>query len=148
MTVSRANLTKSANIRHVRAHPDSLQAIVLLGGNVRTSRFGQAIGRSILDLPVEKDQSLLGFWQSQAKDLVRKLGRERLAMRLMLDRGATEPAATTPVESVVLSVERDPYAFRGTGGVLRDLAIAYNDDDYLLVANAGQLLSEPLTDLA
>jgi hypothetical protein len=145
MTISRAHLTKAGTVPHRRARPEQFQAIVLLGGNVRTSRFGEAIGRSILDLPVEKDQTLLAFWQGQAQQLVRQLGLERLSMRLMLDREAMEPAAALPIDGVVLSVERDPYAYRGTGGVLRDLAGAYGDDDYLLVANAGQLLNETLT---
>jgi mannose-1-phosphate guanylyltransferase len=149
MAVSRAHLTsKEGPVQQRRARPEQLQAIVLLGGNVRTSRFGEAIGRSILDLPVEKDQTLLAFWQTQAQQLVRGLGLDRMSMRLMLDRSATEPAAALPIDGVVLSVERDPYAYRGTGGVLRDLAGAYADDDYLLVANAGQLLGEPLTELA
>lgn len=130
-----------------RARPEQLQAIILLGGNVRASRFGEAIGRSILDLPVEKEKTLLGLWQGQVKQLVIHLGLERLPMRLMLDREAMEPAAAVPVDGVVLSVERDPYSFRGTGGVLRDLGAAYADDDYLLVANAGQLLCEPLSNL-
>src|SRR5665213_215266 len=109
MTISHAHLTKGGTVPHRRARPEQLQAIVLLGGNVRASRFGEAIGRSILDLPVEKDQTLLAFWQGQALQLVRQLGLERLSMRLMLDRGAIEPAAAVPIDGVVLSVERDPY---------------------------------------
>lgn len=124
-----------------------MQALVLLGGNVRASSFGQAIERSILDLPVEKDLTLLGMWQGHAAQIVREWGLERLPMRLMLDREAIEPAAAVAQNGVVLSIERDPYAFRGTGGVLRDLADAYRDDDYLLVANAGQLLNDSLSKL-
>lgn len=147
MTASRTHLIKGGSLPHRRARPEQLQAIILLGGNVRTSRFGEAIGRSILDLPVEKNRTLLSFWQTQAKDLLNHLGVERMPVRLMLDRQAVEPAAARAIEGVVLSVERDPYAYRGTGGVLRDLAVAYADDDYLLVANAGQLLNESLDSL-
>jgi hypothetical protein len=45
-------------------------------------------------------------------------------------------------------VETDPSELRGTGGVLRDLAQEYDDDDVLLVANAAQLLVAPLHELA
>jgi hypothetical protein len=45
-------------------------------------------------------------------------------------------------------VDRDIHDFRGTGGVLRDLAQEHDENDYLLVATAAQFLSEPLVDLA
>lgn len=47
-----------------------------------------------------------------------------------------------------MSVERDPLDFRGTGGVLKDLSKGYGPDDYILVANAHQLLLQDLTRLA
>src|SRR5690606_20299334 len=43
---------------------------------------------------------------------------------------------------------RDPVEYRGIGGVLRDLAGDYHRDDYILVANAAQLLLSPLSELA
>jgi hypothetical protein len=43
--------------------------------------------------------------------------------------------------------ERDPSSLRGTGGLLRDLAENYDDDHYLLVASATQVLLEPLSAL-
>ena len=45
-------------------------------------------------------------------------------------------------------VERDKAEFRGTGGVLKDLAGQYDDDDLVLVANAAQLLIDPLSVIA
>jgi mannose-1-phosphate guanylyltransferase len=44
--------------------------------------------------------------------------------------------------------ESDPSELRGTGGVLRDVAEAFADDDMLLVANAAQVLVEPLASVA
>jgi mannose-1-phosphate guanylyltransferase len=38
-------------------------------------------------------------------------------------------------------------AYRGTGGVLHDLAADFEDDDYLVVASAAQSLLRPLPDL-
>ena len=85
--MSRAHISNEGSGQKRRARPEQLQAIVMLGGNVRTSRFGEAIGRSILDLPVEKDQTPPGVLAKHAQQLVRQLGLEHLPMRLMLDRG-------------------------------------------------------------
>ena len=46
------------------------------------------------------------------------------------------------------AVERDLSEYRGTGGVLRDLTAEYDDDDLILVANAAQVLLEPLPIIA
>lgn len=148
MSISQVQMSHSGIERRRCALPGHLQAIVLLGGSVRANSLAEAVGRSILDLPVEAGRSLLSVWQSDAADLAKRLGMNRIPMRLMLDRDTLEPAAAQLDEHVVLSVERDPYALRGTGGVLHDLAAAYADDDYLLVASAGQLFHEPLADLA
>src|SRR5439155_2131377 len=45
-------------------------------------------------------------------------------------------------------VERDLSEYRGTGGVLRDLAADYGDDDLVLVCNAAQVLLDPLAAIA
>jgi hypothetical protein len=66
----------------------------------------------------------------------------------MLDSTAPAPTVPKPVDGVTVSVERDPKSYRGTGGLLRDLAEAYDDDAYLLVANAAQILLQPLPELA
>jgi hypothetical protein len=42
-------------------------------------------------------------------------------------------------------VERDLSEYRGTGGLLHDLARDYHDDDLLLVANAAQVLLDPMS---
>jgi hypothetical protein len=46
------------------------------------------------------------------------------------------------------TVERDPAAFRGTAGVLRDVCIRYEEGDVVMVGNAAQILVEPLQHLA
>jgi hypothetical protein len=125
-----------------------LQAVVLLGGSVRATRLREAIGRSMLDLPVRPGRSLLQHWQMETSALARMIGVKRLPVRVMVDREAREPLATAAQDGVILSVERDPTNFRGTGGVLKDLARGYADDDYVLVANAHQILLQDLTALA
>lgn len=125
-----------------------VQAVILLAGSVRATRLREAIQRSMLDLPVGDGNTLLQYWQMQTSALARAVGLRRLEVRVMVDREASEPAATPAQEGVILSVERDPLNFRGTGGVLKDLSKGYGPDDYILVANAHQLLLQDLTLLA
>jgi NDP-sugar pyrophosphorylase family protein len=126
---------------------EKLQAVVLLAGSVRSTRLREAIGRSMLDLPIGDGRTLLHYWQAQTSALAKVVGLKRLQVRVMVDREAQEPAAPAAQDGVILSVERDPMDFRGTGGVLKDLAKGYGPDDYILVANAHQLLLQDLSKL-
>src|SRR5262249_30216082 len=128
----------------------TLRALVLLGGSVRPSRLSGSIGRPVFDLPLETGCTILDAWRREAAELLCDIGLSSLPIRVMIDRGAPEALASardadgpTPVV-----LERDPFDYRGTGGVLRDLAASYHDDDLLLVANASQVALEPLSSLA
>lgn len=125
-----------------------LRALVLLAGSVRSGRFTTAIARPIYQLPVENGVSLLDLWRRQAAELARQYGAPATDVRVMIDRASPEP--TQPQNGRDLAparIERDPMEFRGTGGVLRDLSLGYQDEDLLLVANVAQVLLEPLAEL-
>ncbi|MBX3375599.1 MAG: hypothetical protein KF678_01185 [Phycisphaeraceae bacterium] len=124
-----------------------VQAVVLLAGSVRPSDLSTAIDRSLLQLPVEPGHTVLSKWQDEVSSLAAALSVERLALRIVIDRAAAPPAPPAPAERVRLTVERDAREYRGTGGLLRDLAVSYAPHDLLLVANAAQILVEPLTSL-
>ncbi len=125
-----------------------LKAIVLLGGSVRSGELSRVIGRSLLDLPVNGSQSVLSLWQDNAEDLAAAAGMDHLQLRIVLSQSAREPTIPLPRDRVRLTVERDAREFRGTGGVLRDLADSYAPEDLILVANAAQILGRPLEPLA
>jgi exopolysaccharide biosynthesis WecB/TagA/CpsF family protein len=125
-----------------------LRAIVLLGGAVRPSRLSAALGRSPLDLPLEDGRSILYHWRQQAVELRRLAGLEELPVRVLVDHNSLPPIAPARGTHVRVFVERDASPYRGTAGVLRDVADRYADDDYLLVANGAQALLVPLPDLA
>jgi hypothetical protein len=129
---------------------NNLKAVVLLGGSVRPSRLTTAIRRSILDLPLEDGQSILSHWREQALELRRTIGGaiDHLSVRVMVDRLSPRPKCPPPGDDVTVLVERDLSPYRGTGGLLRDLATQYRDDDLLLIANAAQALVTPLPELA
>ena len=126
-----------------------LSAIVLLGGAVGRSAFRAALDRAIVDLPVEAGRTVLTQWLDHCASLAQSIPTQSLPVRLLVDHSAQLPQIQGRSHATLnFSVERDPSEFRGTGGLLRDIAHGYGEDDYLLVANAVQLLREPLTVLA
>jgi N-acetylglucosaminyldiphosphoundecaprenol N-acetyl-beta-D-mannosaminyltransferase len=125
-----------------------LRALVLLGGSVRPSTLSIATGRSVLDLPLDANATLLNNWLSQAADLSRVAGTERIPVRILVNHASLEPLSADERFFGSFRVERDLSEYRGTGGVLRDVAADYADDDLILVANAAQILLDPLAAVA
>lgn len=127
--------------------PLKLSALVLLAGSVRANNFGASLGRSILDLPLLASNTVLQQWGVQAANLAQALGLERLVIRILLDHLASVPNAACFATNVTVQAERDRFDFRGSGGVLHDIAEDYPDDAYILVANAAAVLLDPLPGL-
>jgi len=125
-----------------------LRALVLLGGSVRASELISAIQRSVLDLPLDENGSVLNHWLAHADEVARWASLERLPVRVMVNQSALEPRSADVRFYGRFRVERDLSDYRGTGGVLRDLAADYDDDDLILMANAAQVLLDPLPSLA
>jgi hypothetical protein len=144
----------------------SLRAVVLLAGSVRATELSRSIGRSLLDLPLSATETVLSLWQRHVESLAQSVGNaplpvqrhvESLAqsvgnaplpVRVVLSRSGPSPTMiVSEVSCAHVSIEQDRSEFRGTGGVLRDLAEPYGPDDLLLVANASQVLTEPLPQL-
>ncbi len=125
-----------------------LRSIVMLGGQLRPSPLQLAVNRSVLDLPVLEDRTLLNHWLADAAELATFAKLEQLPIRVLVSRAIDEPTSVTPKYRNQLTVERDSSEYRGTGGVIADIAQKYADDDFILIANAAQLLLEPLPALA
>ena len=125
-----------------------LKAVVLLGGHVRPTPLSTSTDRALLDLPLGEEGSVLNHWLAHATALATAAGLEKLPVRVMVDRTSPEPISTALKYFGSFRVERDQTEYRGTGGVLGDLAAGYDDDDLILVANAAQILLDPLVSLA
>lgn len=121
--------------------------VVLLAGTVRPTLLHKELGRSGLDLPIDKSRSILNHWQDHITHLANTLKRDHMPTHVMIDWTATAPISAWEQSPSVISIERDPLELRGTGGVLHDLAKRHDDEDYLLVISANQLLLEPLDQL-
>jgi len=124
---------------------EKLRAVILLGGTVRNSGFGAAIKRSLLDLPIGRGITLLEHWGREIAGLCQFLSLSKLPVRLVIGRTCFWPNSWIESPGVHLSIERDPMEFRGTGGVLRDLALEYEPDDLILVATATLLSADSLS---
>ncbi len=123
------------------------RGLILLAGSPREGRLSRAVGRSILDLPVRPGETILGSWVAQAEAVRRALDVPECRVRVVLNKAARSPELAGYAEacpSVNLSVEFDREEFRGTGGLLRDLADDYEPGDLILVCNANQVVLEPL----
>ena len=70
-----------------------------------------------------------------------------LPVRVLVDRSALEPKESVPPKAGNFTIERDLSEYRGTGGLLANVAVDYKDDDMILVGSASQLLLDPLTAL-
>lgn len=129
------------------AHPAAasrLRALVLLGGSVRTSELSHATQRAVLDLPLDSTGSILNHWLTHATDVARWAMIEKLPVRVKVNQNAADPSSADIRHYGNFRVERDLSEYRGTGGVLHDLAADYDDEDFILMANASQVLLEPL----
>jgi N-acetylglucosaminyldiphosphoundecaprenol N-acetyl-beta-D-mannosaminyltransferase len=125
-----------------------LRAMVLLGGAVRATQLSSGTRRSLLDLPLDDKGTILSHWLGHAQDVSQWAGLSRLPVRVMVNQNAPDPLSADAGHYSEFRVERDLSDFRGTGGVLHDLAAHYDDDDLILVANAAQVLLDPLPSIA
>lgn len=125
-----------------------LKAVVLLAGDARRNTLREMTGRTSPSLPVGANRTILDCWREQLITLAETLGIEQLPVRVLISRNSGLTPRTERFGPVLMSIEYDPSSFRGTAGLLSDIAKAYDDDDQLLVTTAGQILFEPLIRIA
>lgn len=136
-------------VKAVPARPLSdLRAVVLLAGDVRTNTLRKLTGRASPSLPVGANRTVLDCWKEQLITLAETLGIQQLPVRVLISRNSGLTPRTERFGPVLLSIEYDPSSFRGTAGLLSDIARSYEDNDQLLVTSAGQILFEPLIRIA
>jgi N-acetylglucosaminyldiphosphoundecaprenol N-acetyl-beta-D-mannosaminyltransferase len=125
-----------------------LRGLVLLGGGVRSTTLAASLDRNVLDLPVGRDKTMLTRWLDEAAAVAQMLEMDHLPVRLLLDNNALAPMSaaefTKGTAGVRYRMERDSAEYRGTGGLLANIAVDYDDDDLILVGNAAQVLLDPL----
>lgn len=143
-----AEQTETAPLTQTPRPLSDLKAVVLLAGDVRKNTLREMTGRTSPSLPVGASRTILDCWREQLITLAETLGIEQLPVRVMISRNSGLTPHTERFGPVLMSIEYDPSSFRGTAGLLSDIAKAYDDDDQLLVTSAGQILFEPLIRIA
>jgi len=68
-----------------------IRGVVLLGGSIRASGLQSSIGRSVFDLPISDNCSLLQRWCDEGVNLLRGLTIPRLQIRLVIDQASAAP---------------------------------------------------------
>lgn len=134
MTISATITAPTSSVPPRQTSVPAPRALLLLSGMVRPTPFSSAIGRSLLDLPLGDSRTVLDLWRSEAG--------AGIEVRVLCDRVSPLPAGCGATAGG-LRAERDPFELRGTGGILRDVAAEYGDDDFLMVAGGAQLLAQP-----
>jgi hypothetical protein len=89
---------------------------------------------------------VLAHWQAAVAELATALGEPDLQVRVVIGRSGEPPRVPQDGTPSVV-VEREPAEFRGTGGLLRDLARGYSPNDLILVGNGAQILVQSLVEL-
>lgn len=125
-----------------------LAAVVAWGPADREMPLVASTGRSVLDLPLSAGHTLLDELLDEVAGLGRRLGIAQIPTRLITNALGAKMLFGLANQHQGLSVEPHPLESRGTAGVLADLCKGYDADDFLLVLDGHQLLSEPLADLA
>lgn len=126
----------------------NLRAVVLLAGAVRPNQLRRAVGRFLLELPVDSQRSVMDCWHQLLTDVAVQFGFPHLPVRVIVDKTTALPQNNKWSGRCEVRFEQDPFEYRGTGGLLRDISLQYGPDDYLLIVNAAQLMLEPVTGIA
>lgn len=128
---------------------NDLRAVILLAGRVGRNEFADGVGRSVLDLPVDANTTVLDRWIDTLDRFARAFALPKIHLRVAVDRTGTLPEARVrdAHPMIELEVVRDPEEYRGTAGLVKDLTKGYGEHDQILVATANQIQREPLRDV-
>lgn len=129
--------------------PDQFAAVVLLAGGRSMAALTDQVGRSPLDLPIDQLQTLGTSWRDQVSALAGSLGVPGLELLVVGGREMVSTGTQTAAGSLRCRVSHipDPSELRGTGGLLRDVADRFADEQFLLVSTGSTILLNPLDQL-
>ncbi len=137
-------LPEVVNGKQHRTASHGIDALVLLCGSIRPTPLIRSIGRSVMDLPLTADKSLMRHWYELALDLAQALDAPQLTTRVLYNSHVNPPSVTGMNGRVNLLMDHDRCELRGTAGVLRDVTEPYAEDSLFLVAHGAQQIRRPL----
>jgi glycosyltransferase involved in cell wall biosynthesis len=125
----------------LRARLD-LAACILLAGGLRPSALVAATGRSVLDLSLTTQRTVLDCWIDRLTESSAPF-RRPVPIRVVHDAILPPPWPSARGAGHVV-IEQEPKALRGPAGVIRDLCHEYRPDQHVVVAEAARYVSSSL----
>lgn len=111
---------------------------IMLAGTILPTPFQQALGLPVLCLPIGRAGSVLDAWRRALRQ-VDGLDDAQLVVKSEAELTQAEALARAgrrSKEGPTIDVVRDPGAWRGVAGLLRDLTEDRRDDDVVVVCEA------------
>ncbi len=120
----------------IQMPPVDLAACVLLAGGLRPSPLVEEAGRSVLDLYLTSERSVLDCWIERLGELVP--GRAgAIPIRVVHDSVLPPPwPGNSPHDGVV--IEQEPSPLRGPAGIAKDLCVGYEAHQHIVLAEAAR----------
>jgi glycosyltransferase involved in cell wall biosynthesis len=122
-----------------------LAACILLAGGLRPSALVTATGRSVLDLSLTPQQTVLDCWLDRLTEATAPFPRP-LPIRVVHDAILPPPWPSARWIGTVM-IEQDPKALRGPAGVIRDLCQEYGPDQHVIIGEAARYVSTTMLPL-
>lgn len=136
----------------VEVRPDAIRVdcVILLAGKIGRHEFADAIGRSVLDLPISERQTILDVWVERLSAVCDPGRADPLSVRIALGADDALPTlrASSAASCAQFSFVRDASEYRGTGGVVKDLTAGLDNASRVLVVTAHQLCGTSLLPIA
>ncbi|MEE8154085.1 MAG: hypothetical protein V3T53_03880 [Phycisphaerales bacterium] len=137
MTVGRLRLVGSDWAVATDGRP-GLRACLVLAGGLRPSPLVEAAGRSILDLYLTSQKTVLDVMVEQLTLLPTSDG---MPLTIRVVHNARLPAPWPGTSAPNVRFEQDPQAYRGVAGLVADVCAGYEDHEHVLVVEAGRVFA-------
>lgn len=145
--ISRADASPFQIEVHPESHRVDVRSVLLLAGNLAAGDLRSTLQRHLLDLPLNRHETLLGSWQQHVRSLKRSVAIPPAgALRVLVDQGAALLPRLEEMQSECL-IQRDRHPYRGSGGALYDACEGFDENEFVLISSAAMLLLEPLPEL-
>ena len=115
-----------------------LRAALVLAGGLKPSPLVEAAGRSVLDLFLTPESSVLDILVRQLS-LLPTWGGGPLSIRVA--HNSRVPAPWPDAQAANVRFEQDPQPYRGPAGLIADLCASYDEHEHVLVVEAGRVLA-------
>lgn len=124
--------------------PRPIAAAVLLAGGLKPSPLASAARRSVLDLHLTAERTVLGMWLDRLAALGAGPDSAPPPARVIFDSHSPAPTGlgVGPYDNV--RFQKEPHAFRGPAGAVKDVCADVESGDSVLVCDAGRYLDGSL----